>query len=54
MITKLTRHDGHEVTIHLTPNLRLHYAELRCVQCQRHIQWLSRRDVELLQGKYSV
>jgi hypothetical protein len=50
MITKLARHDGHEVTIHLTQGSNPHYAALRCVQCRRHIQWLSRRDVELLQG----
>lgn len=50
MITKLTRHDGHEVRIHLTRGLGPHYAALRCVVCDRHIQWLSQRDVKLLQG----
>ena len=50
MITKLTRHDGHEVRIHLTRGLGPHYAALRCVLCNKHIQWLSRSDVKLIQG----
>lgn len=48
MITKLTRHDRHPVKIHLTKNLGPHFAALRCSQCDTHIQWLSKRDVDLL------
>lgn len=48
MITRLTRHDTHPVRIHLTRQLGPHYAALRCVQCNKHIQWLSQRDVKQL------
>jgi hypothetical protein len=51
MITKLTRHDGHEVRIHLTKARGPHYAALRCVVCNKHIQWLSKTDVKILQGE---
>ena len=54
MITKLTRHDGHEVKIHLTRALGPHYAALRCVVCNRHIQWLSKSDAMLLKDKYGI
>jgi hypothetical protein len=48
MITRLDRHNRHEVKIHLTRGLGPHYAALRCVPCNKHIQWLSQRDVEKL------
>lgn len=52
MITKLTNHDNHTVKIHLTrPNSR-HYAALRCVECNVHIQWLSKQDAESIQGEF--
>ena len=49
MITSLTKHDRHEVKIHLTRGLGPHYAALRCVKCNKHIQWLSRQAVEIIQ-----
>lgn len=51
MITKLTKHDTHSVSIHLTKPNSKHYAALRCVDCNKHIQWLSARDVETLTGE---
>ena len=44
MITKLTKHDSHTVRIHLTKPGSKHYAALRCVDCNTHIQWLSFSD----------
>lgn len=44
MITKLTRHDSHDVKIHKTKPGSKHYAALRCVECNTHIQWLSFSD----------
>jgi predicted nuclease of predicted toxin-antitoxin system len=51
MITRLTKHDQHKMRIHLTRGLGPHYAALRCVQCNSHIQWLSQKDVKLLEGE---
>jgi hypothetical protein len=51
MITKLTHHDTHSVTIHLTKPGSKHYAALRCVDCNKHIQWLSQQDAERLKGE---
>jgi hypothetical protein len=48
MITRLTRHDHHQVKIHLTRNLSPHYAALRCVDCNVHIQWLNQSQTEQL------
>jgi len=50
MITKLTRHDAHSVRVHLTKPGSKHYAALRCVECNTHIQWLSQKDAEKLSG----
>ena len=50
MITRLTKHDTHEMRIHLTRGLGPHYAALRCVKCNKHIQWLSQKDVGLLKN----
>lgn len=44
MITKLTRHNSHAVTIHKTKPGSKHYAALRCVDCNTHIQWLGFSD----------
>ena len=41
MITKLKHHDNHQVRIHLTRGTGPHYAALRCVDCNTHIQWLN-------------
>lgn len=51
MITKLTKHDNHTMRIHLTRGLGPHYAALRCVECNVHIQWLSKEDAEKLKGE---
>lgn len=41
-ITRLNEHDNHQVRIHLTKPNSKHYSALRCVDCNKHIQWLSR------------
>ena len=46
-ITRLTTHDSHPMAIHLTRQGR-HYAALRCQLCRKHVQWLSREDVDSL------
>lgn len=40
-ITRLTKHDTHEISVHLCRWPSKHYAALRCVECNKHIQWLS-------------
>jgi hypothetical protein len=50
MITKLNKHDTHAVSVHLTKPGSKHYAALRCVECNKHIQWLSQQDAEKLSG----
>lgn len=47
-ITKLTKHDTHFIRIHLTKPECKHYAALRCVTCNKHIQWLSKEDADQL------
>ena len=49
MITKLTKHDGHQVQIHLTRGSGPHYAALRCVECNKHIQWFNKTETLRLQ-----
>jgi hypothetical protein len=49
MITRLTNHDNHQVRIHLTKPQSKHYAALRCVNCNKHIQWLSKTETLELQ-----
>lgn len=48
MITELNKHDNHQVKICLTRGLGPHYAALRCVECNKHIQWLSQQDVKII------
>ncbi len=48
-ITKLTKHDNHQVRVHLTKGLGPHYAALRCVKCNKHIQWLNQYQTQNLQ-----
>ena len=48
-ITRLNTHDTHPTSIHLCQQPSKHYAALRCVTCDKHIQWLSKQAVELLQ-----
>lgn len=50
MITSLSRHDTHEVKIFQTQNNFVHSYALRCVDCQKHIQWLSVKDVARLKS----
>lgn len=47
-ITRLTNHDSHEMAIHLTREGK-HYAALRCRQCDRHVQWLSKEMAQQLE-----
>jgi hypothetical protein len=51
MITKLRKHDTHAVRVHLTRPGSKHYAALRCVDCNTHIQWLSQQDAKKLSGE---
>jgi len=52
-ITRLTKHDSCEVTIRRTVLSGPHYAELRCVDCDKHIQWLNQTAYEILAGKHN-
>jgi len=48
-ITILDRHNTHEMQIHLTRSgASKHWAALRCVQCDTHIQWLSQTNTQSL------
>lgn len=47
-ITRLTKHDAHPTSIHLTRPGSKHHAALRCRACNKHIQWLSRSDADSL------
>lgn len=47
-ITNIATHDTHSVRVHLTRGLGPHYAALRCVDCNRHIQWLSSGETQQL------
>lgn len=53
MITELTKHDDHEVSIRLCNKTSPHYAALCCIDCSKHIQWLSRSETEELK-EYGV
>lgn len=50
MITKLRKHDNHKVTIHKCKETAVHYAALRCADCDKHIQWLSKEDYFAIMG----
>lgn len=51
-ITRLTKHDSCEVSIRRTILSGPHYAELRCSDCDVHIQWLNQNTYNILVGKY--
>ena len=51
MITLQTHHDEHEMKIHLNKPGRVSYAALRCVSCNKHIQWLNKSTVDLLESE---
>ena len=46
MITKLTKHNNHKISIHRCKPTAVHYAALRCAKCDVHIQWLNRQEAE--------
>jgi hypothetical protein len=48
-ITRLTKHDRHPTSIHFTRSGSKHHAALRCRECNRHIQWLSKQDATKLE-----
>lgn len=50
MITKLTKHNNHKVSIHRCKPTAVHYAALRCAKCDVHIQWLSKQDFFAIMG----
>lgn len=62
MITKLNAHDLHQVKIFQTKNSSIHSYCLRCVDCNKHIQWLGVDDarnlldigIDLADEKYVV
>lgn len=43
-ITRLTKHNNHQVSIHRCKPKAVHFAALRCSDCNTHIQWLSKED----------
>jgi len=47
-ITKLTKHDNCPVQIHKCKPGSMHYAALRCVRHNTHIQWLSFQQAQLV------
>jgi len=47
-ITKLTQHDSHKVSVHRCKPDAVHFAALRCVDCNTHIQWLNRQEAETI------
>jgi hypothetical protein len=49
-ITKLSHHDSHQVKIHLTRGMGPHYAALRCIDCNKHIQWLNRQQAHTIKS----
>jgi hypothetical protein len=49
-ITSQQHHDDHEMRIHINKPGRQSYAALRCVTCNKHIQWLNTRDGQLLES----
>jgi hypothetical protein len=53
MITKLTHHDTHAVRVHLTRPGSKHYAALRCVDCNTHIQWLNEQDTKMITENFT-
>ena len=53
MITPLTKHDNCQVEIvHASEDSR-HYASLRCVDCNKWIQWLSLEDALVIDPNFT-
>lgn len=53
-ITKVKKHDKHQVAIIRMPKGSAHFAELRCADCCKHIQWLGREDYFLLNRRTNI
>ena len=55
MITSNDKHNGHEIITQRMWNNGPHYAQLKCRDCNKWIQWLSRSDYksvnQILYGK---
>ena len=49
MITKLTKHNNHKISIHRCKPTAVHYAALRCAKCDVHIQWLSQEQAHAIE-----
>jgi hypothetical protein len=47
-ITKLKHHDKCEVRVQQCAHESAHYASLRCVDCDTHIQWLNRQQAHTI------
>ena len=53
-ITKVKKHDKCEMAIIRMPKGSAHFAELRCADCCKHIQWLGRKDYFLLHKSVQI
>ena len=53
MITSLTKHDNCEVEIVGASEDSKHYASLRCVNCNKWIQWLSLEDALVIDPNFT-
>lgn len=49
-LTRVTRHDRHEVTVQINVDSGEHYAALYCKKCNELVQWLSKSDADQLIG----
>jgi len=47
MITQSTKHDNCEVEMFRERN-SIHYARIQCLDCDKHIKWISKSDLENL------
>lgn len=43
-ITKLTKHNSHRMVVKLLPQTHQHHAELRCIDCDKWIQWVKVKE----------
>ena len=53
MITKQTKHDKCQVEIVTAGENSQHYASLRCIDCNKWIQWLSLQDALALDPNFT-
>jgi len=49
MADHFVKHHSHHGSIHLTKNNGPHYAALRCIECNKHIQWVNKLQVQALE-----